>query len=1602
MKKNKIKISLIVFLTMLCAMSTSVFGQELCTSCECEGESNTKFSVDIGEEGGEMGFSEGEILGAEIEGTVEGSLGVAVDIETEALAAIGVTDLVSGVTGAVGALGFIAFEAFSIFEGERMSQIHYDHNVAKIMHGGDFEFPMIPSMHISVEDLNADSNRFSGMFYLEKHMGSENVLTYLKENKADRHVNEVYNISNFNTHTSYAFSTFKDTITGPEGIKDNVITYKYNVPDFTFYTENNRLYYRYTASWKHKQNYTWNRSYRTYDSDSDDYYTVFHNYKMDTGHSKLFEGEVQVWVARLEEDGTYYTVDGPLLPSTLHVEDVGGRLAIRIKDLSLGRPETPWYLIFNIEKPFHFIGSTFGQYYLGRGRTFPENYDPARSDNRFTLTKTWGPDSDTPGLVTVSHDAALSEEDSVFYPDTDSNDPINPRPGGVSPHTHFEGSLFFVRLLDYQARDTEESIAEKEAQGQEADVNVFPEIYTTSQTQFTSGSVIAPEPGKSNLHFDIPYTIGPKKDIDFIELEVLNHPHTIIIDFKGDVNSETTNVIDAYVNSKTSTNNTLVVKGVNVHYRGTSYEEQHIVNNNIISFGVAGEDASFMLLNVPITGGDLVDVKTFYTNNSFSRKLVKMNAVTNNIVKRGYYHIKESHGIYSPANHFLKTDEEGVKVFKQSTSSQDLKPEWLVEYQADGLYAVMDKNSKKALGIVNGQIGVYNWNPDNEALYWQIEFENKDIRGNYPIKLINSSQQAYLATPGHSVQQGETDLVFNFSKGNTFYLERVSAAEPVYVDKKVWLVNRHNNRVLGGNKRNVAKLEVADNEPITNQKLDIVYSGCLTYAIQATSTKEFLYNDRGLLQWHEDKATVFSLNKLDAASDFFTLISKNQPLFNGQSSATNLSLDTNESPDLTDYRYHFKLSDKGSKIDLLAHYKLDDGSTDSSGNAYNGMPLFGYFNPDYVNDPERGMVAHYSTEDHQVEVPYNFDPNTYEGDLTAEIWMKTNIPQYGKVLFNFSTFRLELVHTQGVELAVKKRNNIGGIYDERTTVSNTGVIDNNWHHFAVVIDTQNRGLVDIKVYLDGKEIINTVKTEIVELQSVANNDTNMFIGHSNYGNVDRTFRGYLDDMKIWSKALSPREIETNYVGSDLLVHYEFNDNAEDASGYKRHGINNGVIYVNDGERGKVAKFDGVDDYIDTNFDFHPDDYEGELTASVWMRTDDWGDAYARLLDADSWSMTRAFRDNGVRFYTYHNNTDGLYYWLKYNPNPLDLNLVNLANNDWHHITIVMQPNGNGATLKEIYIDGSFVGANNVSLPFRKREVKSLIGKWSQDYSKNYKGYIDDVKIWKKALSRSEVYNEYQDTRLNLGENLALNKPATQSSTYTSAEASRAVDGNIDVKYTNNSVTHTNLDAQAWWEVDLGQLADISHIKIFNRLDCCSDRLTNYHIFVSDVPFTSNTLSDTQNQVGVSDYHKTGQASFPTRNDVNRTGRYVRVQLEGTNYLTLAEVQVFGKFVSSLAKFALEIDKGVVNNVEEIPLKDLIIYPNASDGHFNIDFGISKVTDVTYNIYNLSGQLLLSERKVFNRVGNHRWEINASQLSDGIYILETTSDLWKERRRIIIK
>ncbi|TDS20882.1 F5/8 type C domain-containing protein [Maribacter caenipelagi] len=142
------------------------------------------------------------------------------------------------------------------------------------------------------------------------------------------------------------------------------------------------------------------------------------------------------------------------------------------------------------------------------------------------------------------------------------------------------------------------------------------------------------------------------------------------------------------------------------------------------------------------------------------------------------------------------------------------------------------------------------------------------------------------------------------------------------------------------------------------------------------------------------------------------------------------------------------------------------------------------------------------------------------------------------------------------------------------------------------------------------------------------------------------------------------------------------------------------------------------------------------------------------------------------------------------------------------------------------------------------------------------------------------------------QNLALDKPTSQSSTWYSAVSSKVVDGNTNGNYAN--VGHTQNEPIMWWRVDLGSQFDISQIRVFNRTDDVTYRIIGAQVYIGNVDSTNPE-----------DYTAVGNPlvdqPLTEINDVSVLGQFVMVRLISSNIdavLALAEVEVYGHEASS--------------------------------------------------------------------------------------------------------
>ncbi len=82
------------------------------------------------------------------------------------------------------------------------------------------------------------------------------------------------------------------------------------------------------------------------------------------------------------------------------------------------------------------------------------------------------------------------------------------------------------------------------------------------------------------------------------------------------------------------------------------------------------------------------------------------------------------------------------------------------------------------------------------------------------------------------------------------------------------------------------------------------------------------------------------------------------------------------------------------------------------------------------------------------------------------------------------------------------------------------------------------------------------------------------------------------------------------------------------------------------------------------------------------------------------------------------------------------------------------------------------------------------------------------------------------------DNVAAKSEAKQSSTDFGGEAKRANDGNTSGDYAKNSVSHTALEDNPWWEVDLKSELPIDRVVLWNRTDATTEeRMRNFRVLV---------------------------------------------------------------------------------------------------------------------------------------------------------------------------
>lgn len=139
-----------------------------------------------------------------------------------------------------------------------------------------------------------------------------------------------------------------------------------------------------------------------------------------------------------------------------------------------------------------------------------------------------------------------------------------------------------------------------------------------------------------------------------------------------------------------------------------------------------------------------------------------------------------------------------------------------------------------------------------------------------------------------------------------------------------------------------------------------------------------------------------------------------------------------------------------------------------------------------------------------------------------------------------------------------------------------------------------------------------------------------------------------------------------------------------------------------------------------------------------------------------------------------------------------------------------------------------------------------------------------------------LYGAY--AKLTAKPNIALGRPVTISSQQPGEgmDHTLLVDGDR-----TNLGFHTTLEANPYCTIDLGSVRPITEVVTYNRADCCQERTIPLQLLVSDDGKSFRKVAERREAFDVW-----------SAKGLKVKGRYIRLQLAGSNFLHLSEVEVY--------------------------------------------------------------------------------------------------------------
>ena len=491
---------------------------------------------------------------------------------------------------------------------------------------------------------------------------------------------------------------------------------------------------------------------------------------------------------------------------------------------------------------------------------------------------------------------------------------------------------------------------------------------------------------------------------------------------------------------------------------------------------------------------------------------------------------------------------------------------------------------------------------------------------------------------------------------------------------------------------------------------------------------------------------------------------------------------------------------------LVGYWPFNGNANDASGNGNNGNVLGANLTTDENGNANSAYNFNYTGMQwnaglHQtINIPYNssFNSNT----ISVSIWFYARsyffpgIPGNDKVSRLVTRFQDGYNNPNGQTWGLELSNNqlsafvlqASSANNQNSVVSSTNISLNEWHHVTFTFDN-----ISLKLYLNGILVSETQKPPTFSLNT--NGSSGLSVGCSNQAN------GYwyesdakIDKLGFWNRALTQQEISalhtsnavstaltcsittsdstlclgqsttlsvgntppsstncgtlTGSLANGLVGYWPFCGNANDLSGNGNNGTVNGATLTTDrfGNANSAYSFDGVNDYI--RIINSPTLNNASVAISGWFNTNNLpidDGIYAKGIIGKWWQSSSICNSNYNSYLLCLTKPSGLQNTFlgaatDYYAGNNFYTSTTISTNNWYHFTFIH----NSTTGGSLYINGNLINSNSISGSICNSINDLIMG---ADISNGnvyrfFNGKLDDIGIWNRALSPSEIQQLY--------------------------------------------------------------------------------------------------------------------------------------------------------------------------------------------------------------------------------------------------------------------